>query len=90
MTARCSRTPGRVSGQGRRRCSVTGTGGGLAGCGALDLDYMNGKHAPLESFAGLAEGDEVLVSVRPGDVRLAAAHPGAPVGGGLAGTPNRA
>lgn len=31
----------------------------LAGCGALDLDYVTGKRAPFETFAARAEGHKV-------------------------------
>ncbi|MEC9053346.1 MAG: OsmC family protein, partial [Actinomycetota bacterium] len=31
----------------------------LAGCGAIDLDYLTGKRAPFASFAAHAEGHKV-------------------------------
>ena len=31
----------------------------LAGCGAIDLDYLVGKRAPFETFAARAEGHKV-------------------------------
>ncbi|MGY5882680.1 ABC transporter ATP-binding protein [Modestobacter lacusdianchii] len=56
---------------------------GVSGGDTVVLRLPGGvlTEALLPAPARLREGDEVLVSVRPGDVRLAAAHPGVPVGG---------
>lgn len=31
----------------------------LAGCSAIDVDYITGKRAPFESFAAVAEGEKI-------------------------------